>query len=377
MAKTNRNGAIDVLRFVFCVIIVLRHSFHAVPEGGKVLMPGGAIGVEFFFIVSGYLMACSAYKRFYSDNKLSISTETHTFMKRKASSLLPDLVVASIISMTVVTLTYLPQGKYAMLIEVSKRIWNPLLLSASGLGSTNELWYLSAMILVMLAYYPLLMKRFEGFVRIVAPLIAIFSLGYIDRKFDSILDPAYFIDPIYKGMVRAIGEIALGVALFPLIRFIAKQDLTKVAKTVITLVNVFCLLFAINLMYSRKDKKLDLFIVLLLTVVCVLTFSHQGIAAKLFDNKFSTFLGKLSLTLYLSHRWVAITINNIYNYLAEKQLYGFGKSFDYDYNTLMKYYFLGSIISCAVIYIICALLRKYSIPLKNLWKKAVLRKPAE
>lgn len=56
-----RNGEIDFLRFLFSLIILLRHSSNIV---GKEWYPflGGAFAVEFFFIVSGYLMMASIQK---------------------------------------------------------------------------------------------------------------------------------------------------------------------------------------------------------------------------------------------------------------------------------------------------------------------------
>lgn len=46
-----RNGMIDFMRFVFCILIVLEHS-----ELFRGRMLAGYIGVEFFFIVSGWLL---------------------------------------------------------------------------------------------------------------------------------------------------------------------------------------------------------------------------------------------------------------------------------------------------------------------------------
>lgn len=51
MSDIRRNGMIDFMRFVFACGIVLGHANSIV-----VVMPGGWIGVEFFFLVTGYLM---------------------------------------------------------------------------------------------------------------------------------------------------------------------------------------------------------------------------------------------------------------------------------------------------------------------------------
>lgn len=43
-----RNGNIEILRFLFCIGIVLFHAW---------VNPRGFIGVEFFFIVTGFFLA--------------------------------------------------------------------------------------------------------------------------------------------------------------------------------------------------------------------------------------------------------------------------------------------------------------------------------
>lgn len=57
-----RNGKIELLRFLFAVIIVLHHSRQLLGDENCLFL-GGSLGVEFFFIVSGYLMMSSIEKR--------------------------------------------------------------------------------------------------------------------------------------------------------------------------------------------------------------------------------------------------------------------------------------------------------------------------
>ena len=48
MKNKERNGNIELLRFVFCVMMVLYHAWY---------VRRGYIGVEFFFMVTGYFLA--------------------------------------------------------------------------------------------------------------------------------------------------------------------------------------------------------------------------------------------------------------------------------------------------------------------------------
>ena len=377
MAKSNRNGAIDFFRFYFCIMIVLRHSAHALPDGFYEIMSGGALGVEFFFIVSGYLLACSAFKRTSGDIPVSVASDTNTFMKRKAGSLLPELIVASVISMTCYSITILPQGFGAILRFFAAKIWNPLLLSAAGIGVTTELWYLSAMILVMLVYYPIMIKHFNSFVRIIAPLIAIFTLGYISKGLHSLTNPSYFTGLMNKGTVRAFGEIALGVAIFPIIQSLSRQSFSAITKRLITLATFVCVAGATLIMALRSTYKFDFLCLLFLTLIVIFAFSHQGALADKFDNKFCFWLGKLSLTLYLSHRWVADCLLNIYKPFAKRNWFGLGTSEAYDFWVMHLVYFACVIIACTVVYLISKFISNHSEQIKARFKKAFIAGEAE
>lgn len=61
MNKSKRNLEIDLCKFIFSIIIVLLHSFNLF-NGKFLYMPGGSIGVDFFFIVTGYLLMNSIEK---------------------------------------------------------------------------------------------------------------------------------------------------------------------------------------------------------------------------------------------------------------------------------------------------------------------------
>ncbi len=47
--KAKRVGEIDILRFVFSVIVMLRHGEYVIGSLKGVPFPGGAFAVEFFF----------------------------------------------------------------------------------------------------------------------------------------------------------------------------------------------------------------------------------------------------------------------------------------------------------------------------------------
>ncbi|MBO4433109.1 MAG: acyltransferase family protein, partial [Clostridia bacterium] len=258
--KSVRNGTVDFLKFLFCVVIMLRHSEYALPQGTFDFLWRGAICVEFFFLVSGYLMACSAKRRLQTPKLAGIGDETITFMRRKIAILLPTLPLAVLISFVVTEISKQTTGILEWFRAFTVMLWDLLILPAAGFGNLNERWYIGCMLLVMFVFYPVMLKSFNVFIRIIAPLTAIFVLGYIYKNYGELVNPQLYLGHMYKGMLRAIGEIALGAAMYPLIEWLKKLRLTPFLKMLVTVTELVCVFVAVFLMFKAKRKDYDFFI---------------------------------------------------------------------------------------------------------------------
>lgn len=74
------NGIISFWKFMFSILILIFHCSDRAKEG-KVLFIDGRIGVEFFFIVSGYLLAKKAFNN--KENLDNIGKETFVYIWKK------------------------------------------------------------------------------------------------------------------------------------------------------------------------------------------------------------------------------------------------------------------------------------------------------
>lgn len=97
-----RNSAIDILRLVFAIIILLYHSNVVISGSGLGIFKYGYIGVEFFFIVSGWLLMS------YVDKKESlrrlvtpVGKETVTYVFGKIKKIYPYYFSAFVIAFIV------------------------------------------------------------------------------------------------------------------------------------------------------------------------------------------------------------------------------------------------------------------------------------
>ena len=92
-----RNGEIDLLRFIFSSMIVIHHYNASFNFN---ILENGYIAVEFFFLLSGYLMAQSAYKITSKKDKLEsseIADSTWSFIIKKVKAFYPYYAFAVIL----------------------------------------------------------------------------------------------------------------------------------------------------------------------------------------------------------------------------------------------------------------------------------------
>ena len=168
---TKKNGKIELLRFLFAVSVVLFHSYTVMPDRKSVIMYSGRMSADFFFLVSGYLMAASAKKVLSGSNPVHVGRETEKFIFRKFKSLYPTVIVGNTVCLLGTAYFY----EYSLLTTV-KAFINSIpcmfLFHYTGIHITriNFTWFLSVMLISMAVLYPLLLKH-HGIMRRVGSLL--------------------------------------------------------------------------------------------------------------------------------------------------------------------------------------------------------------
>ena len=119
------------------------------------IFEAGSIGVEFFFIVSGWLMTKKALKLNVENEKLG--ENTFEFIWKKVKAFFPYMLISYICALILhINISHL--RKY----QIVNTIWDLLLLRISGIkywhGVLGVAWYISAMLVCMIVLYPLIVK---------------------------------------------------------------------------------------------------------------------------------------------------------------------------------------------------------------------------
>ncbi len=300
--KNKRIGEMEFWRFIFSIIIVFHHSRRLVGNENALFF-NGAYAVEFFFILSGYLLMQSIDRL--KNSTGSIGKDTFLFIKKKYLSLCPDLFISWILGagVTIGALGYSLKeaGKF-----LAGGIWELGLLHMGGLnpqGLNSAVWYLSSMLIAMALLYPLLRKYKNGGRLVIAPLATVLIFGYLFAEFGSLRVPFGWTGFTFRGNLRAVADLCLGVVCYQLTQRFATLPLNTFTKSLLTATKYGCFGWLIFYMYGKQNNTMDFFLLLIIMLAILLTFSRQTLGQELFNNKFVTFLGKFSLPLYLSHYW--------------------------------------------------------------------------
>lgn len=93
---------IDGLRAIAVLAVIIYHAQFMLPTGP--FLPGGFLGVDIFFVISGYLIAKIIFVELDSTNRLNILA----FYERRARRILPALILVSLATLSLGWLYQLP-----------------------------------------------------------------------------------------------------------------------------------------------------------------------------------------------------------------------------------------------------------------------------
>ena len=302
MPKAKRNGEIELLRFIFCLLVVLFHCnkdiFGMISENNYqfALSPRGYIMVEFFFMLSGYFMASGIDK---SRKDSPLGSETVRFIWKKYFS----IFWYHIIAFAALVVSYMTINKVVLANKWLDTIPGALLITRTGIrffDINGVEWYISAMILVMAAMYPVAKKHFEVYAKAIAPISAALTYGWLIHKYSTLSGTTIWGVLGYRCMWRAAAGLNVGLFMYCCVKALKKGDWN--AKDSKTAKIARCAMYAFICVYAmcRSPQRYEIYAVMIIFIALVLCFTFPFENVKWLDSKTVAYLGKLSLPLYLN-----------------------------------------------------------------------------
>ena len=303
------NYFIDFLRFIFSMCILFYHSWIFAGEFGNGFFNSGYLAVDFYFIVTGFLMMNSIYKKNYE--KVSVLNGSFNYLFNKVKKLLPSLIAAFFVG---VIFVYGKSCVYEPSLLVSDKLLPELLqLGIFGYDMTvnSSWWYISAMIFSMALLCPLAIKYKDDYCKYIAPLIIVFTLGFIKMNNIIIDDPVNISYFLRNGFYQALIFIPLGNIAYVVTDIIKRKEYKKTKLNILSCleIGIYIMLF-LNMHYLFIDRFL---FVLLMVFNISLTFSNITFSSKLFKHSIWKKLGDYGFYIYLCN--ISIRTFMINNYL--------------------------------------------------------------
>lgn len=275
------------------------------PDPNHAVFRYGAIGVDFFFLVSGYLLAKKVASETRRNDDRTLFRATRDFILGKIRAVFPYLLFSGILILAVCYVSY---DHLAFLRVLKNFLYEMSFLTVlinNDLTIIGGVWYLSAMILAMLLVYPLQKKYGKTFSWIISPLIFVFLGGYLFQYYadTSMRSWSLSLGIAVLGLAKAIMEISLGCTVYELteaFRTIRWNRFGKLLLSLAELLTVGFVWFA-NGFLKEDVRPYDPLFILLLCAGIMIAFSEQTFFCKFCCNPVFYYLEKLSLPLFLNN----------------------------------------------------------------------------
>ncbi len=314
LTKTYKNGKIELLRFFFCLSVVVYHAGGDVLGDNNILTPAfsvfahGRSGVEFFFLLSGYLAAKTAKKM--QGSSTAIGKDTYSFVLRKIKRVFPYHIIACVLM--VISMIFLSENATVFWNDLGLSIPSWFFLQRTGIKSVDLIsieWYICSMLLALAIIYPLLRKWYDMMVHVVAPVLSSVLIGYMLYTYGAMPGYRTWGSYTYICNLRGFAVVLLGVFVFFVSEQIKKHGFSKKQWIWLAVLEDASWAFVIYFTFSSMEFALEGYFVYFTALAMAISFA-RNYNSKFYQSRFVSYLGRISLSVYLCQNFARDIIGN-------------------------------------------------------------------
>lgn len=309
----NKNSFIEILRFVFCMVIFMHHSGFFSDGSEYPFMKAGFYAVEFFFILTGALSMPFVYRTTKNDEIMKASTG---YTINKLKRIFPYALCGIVLSY----IWYFIQADTTL--SIKDRIfgrWNIiyeiLFLPMTGVMNVDlnsylnsPLWYLSVILIVLPLILYIAIRFNDVYCNYLCIFIPLMMHGYLINKYDGIGSWGQYSGIVFTGVIRGAADLMIGSLVF----ILSKKIVTKstISKVIYTFVEAICYIFALYTFNTSVDGYTYEFAILIMALGMSISLSGQTYTS-LVKGRIFNILGTLSLPIYCIH-WPVYKLVSLY-----------------------------------------------------------------
>ena len=295
--KEQKNNALEFYRLLFTIVIIIHHSQYFV--GKLSWLKNGYICVEFFFILSGYLL----YKSFSKEENHS----TLNYLRKRIQRLWPEYAVAALLAI-------LANAIILKNFNLTKAINELLMVQNTGLfrlgGYNYPCWYIPVMFACGAFIYSILSLWKKQYIRFFAPLIILIGYTYInglDRGLEAFGYTSFFSNMMVRGMC----EMSIGVLIGVLVEKDLFTNTNPFACTIIEITSIAFVVIGIT-----TDIVADMVTIVAFSVLVAITIVNKGyISSKVLSSGLWNVCGKYTYAAYLNHAMILYILSYVNGHL--------------------------------------------------------------
>lgn len=335
-----RNGYIDIVRFLFAIIIA---EFH-VNSG---IFPGGRMAVEGFFMISGYLMMKYIERDPYPRDNLGVSTAR--FLTHKYKGLFPVLLPSVALGFGVFSAIY-DRSLRTILDVIPLLLFEIFPLRNAGYAGHYVVgisWYLSSMFIALALLYPLCKRFKSSFSLTVCPLLAVMLYGILSHTYGDLAVGGDFLENsiLNTGLMRGLASCSLGVVIYEISLRLESRQITAAGRILFTVAELAGFAFFFYTMHFHAKSEYDYVLVYVIFFLLLIGINGLSATASVCRAKWTKPLGTASTLIVLNHYCWTVYLKN-----------RFGNSFG---TTSQIWIYIAAVFaSCVAVYLSSLLIRK-------------------
>ena len=291
-------NSIYIWRIVFTVLIMVMHfnNVYSKIYENPHITGGWYIAVEFFFIVSGYLLMVRAEANGKEESALR-------YTARRFMKLYPEYLFALLFPWLLNICSGVRGKKEAVLLLMDN--WEELfMLQCIGLDRSpfmsNVTWYISVMLIAGFIIYHCVTCYRETYVKFILPILLVVTYSYLYRR-NVDIDHWTYTDGVWlnEAVLRGLLDMNIGVTVYLLHAQAEKIQWSKPGRYIMLVGEILSYSFVI-IMSLRHKGDFDFLFLFILAFAVLLSFMN-GFFIGFQSSKFIKYLDELCYAVYLNH----------------------------------------------------------------------------